>query len=623
MPQIIVILLSAIVFSALVISMGLKKRQAVRITGTLVAVVLILGAVIYGSCYGAIIEEKSVAVVKTVNAMIEMFLGKDSIGDIKDAPLMQNLWFKLATYAAHILAMYVTISSVLIAIAMRLLTRLGLFFVRRGDLILIFGVNEDTLGFAEKLHETRRCSVVFIGDNSSYSSESAILRMGAVLMAGDAASAPGIDLVKKTGMRPGSRKLEVYCLHEDTGANMRFAKALLAALEERGIEPSQTSVSAILRDEESGAELQAAEGRYGYGSVLAAGPMDLSAKLLINYAAPYTQMSFGKDGRAEKDFLALILGFGRTGKAVLRSVLINSQFEGSHPSYCLVSKEGDSTDGFFFARYPALRSMYDIDMLSCNARSAEFYDWLAAEAGRISYVAVCTGDKKENAEVADELETYFRGKGLEPAIIECHRSGSISRCGKGLSPAEKTIYDPAVLSARGQDAMAKVINHKYCKDENIEEAWKGCDYFSRMSCRGAADYADVYLAQAHTDRKTAAEQGFGKDEVLLENMSRTEHLRWMAFHAAMGYRPMPAEVYDAREQQFLKEKAEEGEGRIRVGKDTVNKLHACMIPWEELDELSARESKAAGTPKDYKQADRDIILALPEQLAELAKLEGA
>ena len=620
MPQVIVILASVLVFSFLVISMGLKKRRAVRITGTLVAVVLVLGAVIYGSCYGAICEEPAIAVVKTVNAIIEMFLGKDSIGDIKEAPLMQHLWFQLTVYAAHILAMYVTISSVLIAVAMRLLTRVRLFFVRKGDLAVIYGVSEDTLSFAEKLHEMGTNSVVFIGDNSSYGSESAILRMGGVLFAGENGLDPDEKFIKKIGIRPGKRKIAAYCLDADTGANLRFAKALMGALEKGGIDPSQTSVSAILRDEESGAELQAQEHRYGYGSVLAAGPMDISAKLLITYAAPYTQMSFDKFGIACGDFRALILGFGRTGKAVLRSVLMNSQFEGSSPSYWVVSKEGDSTAGNFFARYPGIRTMYDVNMLSCNARSAEFYAFLEENAAGIKYVAVCTGDKKENAEVADEVESYFRSRGLAPAIVECHKSGIIIRGGKGLKPGKKTIYDPAVLSAKDQDAMAKIINHRYCKDRDIEDAWIECDYFSRMSCRACADYADVFIRQAGLTRESAKDADFSKDPVLLENLARTEHLRWNAFHAVMGWQPMPQETYAEREAQYIREKEEEGRGRIRMAKDPEKRLHACIIPWEKLDDLSERESRVTGSPKDYKQADRDNILVLPEQLAELSKM---
>ena len=54
-------------------------------------------------------------------------------------------------------------------------------------------------------------------------------------------------------------------------------------------------------------------------------------------------------------------------------------------------------------------------------------------------------------------------------------------------------------------------------------------------------------------------------------------------------------------------------------KDTKAKLHACIIPWEDLDALSERESRAKGTPVDYKQMDRDNVLAIKDQLMEIEK----
>ena len=71
---------------------------------------------------------------------------------------------------------------------------------------------------------------------------------------------------------------------------------------------------------------------------------------------------------------------------------------------------------------------------------------------------------------------------------------------------------------------------------------------------------------------------------------------------------------------LLKEKAELGEGHVRVAKDTDGRLHACMIPWDELDALSERERLAGTNNREYKQADRDNVLAIPQQLKELKKL---
>ena len=40
------------------------------------------------------------------------------------------------------------------------------------------------------------------------------------------------------------------------------------------------------------------------------------------------------------------------------------------------------------------------------------------------------------------------------------------------------------------------------------------------------------------------------------------------------------------------------------------KLHACLVDWEELDALSARENGVTGGNVDYKQYDRDNVKVL-------------
>ena len=620
MLQLLTIILSILVFSILVISMGLKKKSAVKITGIMVAVVLLLGSVIYGSCYSATVKEPSIAVVKTVNAIIEMFLGKDSIGEIKDAPLMQHLWFQLCVYAAHILAMYVTISSVLIAVGMRMLTALRLMCSRHGNVVLIYGVNDETLSFSEKLPESEKKNLVFAdGSSSAYSREEAILKKGGVLISGDEGNAPTEHFVKKIGLRPGTRCLKIYAISEDTNANLRFSESLLTALEKSGIKPEQTSLCIVLKDEDRGESLLAGPGRYGYGSVFGMGPMDLCARLLVNCAPPYTQMEFTEDGAAAEDFAALIVGFGRTGQAVLRSLLMNGQFEGSRFKAYIVSRDGEDTTGSFITRYPAVDRFYDVKLLGCNAKSREFYGFLANHAKEIKYVVICTGNRRENSEITEELSMYFRDHGLDPVIADC-RTGSVAvLSGKGIKPCKKTIYEPSILCTDSLDSMAKVINQWYCKgsEKSAEENWKELDYFGRVSSRACADYVDAFLKAAGCSRESVINTGLSLPESTLENLARSEHLRWCGFHAAMGYMPMPADVYDAREAVYLQQKAAGEEKLIRVGKDTDARLHACMIPWDEIDALSKRESRVTGEKVDYKQIDRDNVLAIEDQLKEL------
>jgi hypothetical protein len=100
----------------------------------------------------------------------------------------------------------------------------------------------------------------------------------------------------------------------------------------------------------------------------------------------------------------------------------------------------------------------------------------------------------------------------------------------------------------------------------------------------------------------------------LDNMSKTEHSRWCAFHYCMGFSPMSPEEYDSREAQYLYQKAHQITPLVRVGKNMEKKTHACLITWDELDILSARESRVTGKSVDYKQYDTDNILTIPQLL---------
>ena len=73
-------------------------------------------------------------------------------------------------------------------------------------------------------------------------------------------------------------------------------------------------------------------------------------------------------------------------------------------------------------------------------------------------------------------------------------------------------------------------------------------------------------------------------------------------------------VRSARSRQREEEIRLTGSSQILLTKDGQAKLHACLIPWEELDELSARENELTGRNIDYKQMDVNNVLTLPKLL---------
>ena len=88
----------------------------------------------------------------------------------------------------------------------------------------------------------------------------------------------------------------------------------------------------------------------------------------------------------------------------------------------------------------------------------------------------------------------------------------------------------------------------------------------------------------------------------------------------MGFETMPADTYTHRENLYIQEKSATGHSSLRVGKDMALRQHACLIPWDDLDALSARENAVAGGNVNYKEADRKNVRAVPQLLKSLENI---
>ena len=75
---------------------------------------------------------------------------------------------------------------------------------------------------------------------------------------------------------------------------------------------------------------------------------------------------------------------------------------------------------------------------------------------------------------------------------------------------------------------------------------------------------------------------------------------------------MSREEYDENAAEFQKKTAAGQKYSGKIGKNPQARTHACLIPWEELDELSRRETAITGKSVDYKQMDINNVLALPK-----------
>lgn len=608
----LVFLLSALLFALVLVSLGFRPALLTRFTGLLLAVTACAGIVLYGYGFYSLSGNLPQAVIRTLFSVFCMFLGRNDLGAISKVAPLDSPWLQVLLYAVHLFALYCSASALISSLGAGLLRRLNLVFLRRGRVHLIYGISDENLDFAEALQRQRPGAVVFVGTPGPY--EGRILHMGALAFSDADAKCPTSAFLRRLGLSAGTRTLCVYCLGEDAGENERFASLLLEALHTLGVEPSRTSLT-LLSEEETGAALQARGEHYGYGSVFCAERYTFMARLMMRSWPPARFMRFDENGRAEEDFHALIVGFGRTGQAALRSLVMNAQFAGSRFHATVIDLDHTRDAGSFFERCAPLHEQYDIEYLDEDAHSVAAFRRLRELSRTLNYVVLASGSGVENDKLAEEYRSFLSHLGCRAPILLCTPDAVRT----SAEARKQVLCDPSLLSPTAMDAAAMVLNHQYHRFEggSAREHWARCDYFSRMSCRSSADFVESFLTCVHTTPERVLSQGLSLTPAQLETLSETEHLRWCAFHYAMGYRPMPREVFDARCEAYAR-----GELDGKPGKDSAGRMHACLTDWDSLSALSQRELEKAGRRVDYQELDRDNVRLLGELLRSAHEMEG-
>lgn len=613
---IFVIAATAIIFLAIIISLASKPRFFAQVTGSAVVLVALGGLVIYGWSFAEVCPNLPLAIIRATLAVIGMFVGRNDLSAISSASIMQSQWMRVLFWFLHLCSLYATASAAIVTIGASALRRLRLWMARRGNLALIYGVNRESVAFGCKLAAEKTGAVVFVDGHPDASGAAAISGAGLVLRTDSSAVNPDMRFLRSIGAKSGKRKISLYALDLDTTRDLGYAEALLSAMEQAGIDPRNTAVTIPGAEYSMGSSLQALGEKYGYGAVnIFNGPV-LAARTAMREFPPLKTITADENGRVNEDMHVLLVGFGRMGQALLRYIVMNGQACGSHFRADVFARDCKDVIGHYTQSYSGLLKNYDITFHPSDARSAEMYEFLRKNGKKLKYIMICAGSDNLNNEIAEEiLHTLTM---LHCAVpVHCCSYRSVSRISAADKPMEKReVYTPAVLCADRMDRMAMEVNQIYCREngKTAAENWTSCDYFSRMSCRAFADSIPILLYFAGKTAEEVKARGWVLSQEQANNFGRTEHERWCAFHYAMGYKTMPEEIYSAREAQYLREKEATGKGKIRVGKDTQDMLHACLIPWEELDALSARENSATGGCIDYKQIDIDNVLSVAELL---------
>ncbi len=597
MNSLSIILISAAVFLALIMWLTVDTDHMDRWTGLAFSIAIAGGLFIYGlinaASYGS---TPVIAVLRTVVNVGQMFGNAGDSGFEKFTGVVGAGTFASIVYwLIHFFAYYSVVSAVILLLGRGVLSDIRKWLLRIHDIELIFGVNEDTVKLGETLSKNKHVSVVFVGTGNV--SESVIHKMGALWFSDKDATTPTEKFLKTLSVKRRRGRIRLSALSPDEDANLTYSVNMLKLLMDAGVKPDRTELVMFGKEALSGGGMLANAERYGYGSVKVYDRDELSARLLLLKYPICDLITFDEEAKATKDVDILLVGFGNIGQEVLRRITALGQFEGSDFRVCVFDPTIGDRDGFFRSRYPSLIDNYDIRFEPYDGRSSKLVEYLRANAAHLTEVIVAVGSERTGREIAKGIKDTLSSCGCDAPICQCYQN-SVVRLNSDSSSTVTSVYDEEVLYGDLMDRLARKINHYYCGEGDEYEQWKSCDYFSRMSCRAGADYLSGIL------RRVGISDAAKLTGNIMENLARSEHLRWCAFHYSMGYSAMDDDALRQRAQ------LRKDDPSIRLTKDTKKRLHACLIPWDDLDKLADYENEVTGKRPDYKQMDRDNVSAV-------------
>jgi len=369
--------------------------------------------------------------------------------------------------------------------------------------------------------------------------------------------------------------------------------------------------------------------------------IELLTRQMINKHPPYEckRLNFS-GGTAECDFTVMIIGFGPVGQSALLRLVMNGQFMGSRMRAIIVDNDIENLQDCFIRRYPCLDLCCKMEFVNINVLRNKFINLLNNEKN-IDYIVTALHSDEMNKQIALDIKHHYETNDIKelPFIAVAEMNGSlreINQAEKDKKRQDKNkgenifvfgsreeIYKESVIIRQKADLRAQAVNKVY--DENTH--WHELNWFTQESNRAAADFIPAMLKLAKLSEEEAMNRKtLTNDDNFKKILAQTEHLRWNAFHAAMGYRPISVKEMIQRFDKYTGER-DTKDHLTFCRRDEKYRLHVCLVPWEELEKINEAYHKLACRTnvlkeqnRDFMENDLNIIVNIPKFL-EVAREE--
>jgi len=599
------------------------------------------------------------AVLRGIMSTARMFSLSDDYSVLaglgESAWLTDNIWPQVLFWTGHVSAL-ITIKATLFSIfGRKLIDSLKLKFGRHKEVYIIKGNDNYAAILSENIatHDAQlaqpdenRLIVLITSEEGSVKNKYEEIAHFAVVvnMANNKNSL--VNCLVKTGFGKWfyrKKKYNIILGKDETTSYEDVLRVLEYALSKK-VSPDNLNIFALISSEwnrEKVEELalvsEKTEKKYPY-TIHIIDEKELMIRQMIQAHPPYEchGLKINEKGIAAHNFTVIILGFDKVGQQALLRLIMNGQFVGSRMKAIVIDRDISHLKEHFIHCNPSLHLSCDIEFLDYDVRDKGFFKLLGSgfscssfDVDYVDYIVIALGEDSASKQTALDIKLHYERKNASalPLIAVYDKNGAFhdERYGGKIFTfgCLEEVYKDAIIIREESDKVAKAVNNTYAALYGGKQ-WHELDWFLQESNRASADFIPAMLKLSAYEKadmeKLLNSEVLTKDKELAEILAQTEHLRWVAFHAAMGYSPISIAEMRQRFNSF------EGEKNSRehldfCRRDTKSKLHLCLVHWDDLDEVSEayRDLAAlAGNHKeqtrDFKDNDRDVVKNIPKFL---------
>ena len=600
-----------------------KKRYLISVP------IAVVGLLIYSYAYYRLgdkdVGSLSISLIKSVSATFKMFAGYSllSDADLQKVYTQHSILITFIYYLIHILAFTITISTIILATCKRYVYKIyKIIKLLRpsGDIYIFYKYNETTKELLTQLSKKCNKNTIIILDNEKVEHIEDVFNDlvwdKSYLILSESIDS---DLCKiLTNGLYKNKHIKLFAINDDIYINYYFAKKVFETIYNK----THNSISlTIISDDQI--DLSKLQENNGFDYVRSFNKKDIIARSLVKEYSPCNYVEF-EDCKAKdnESFNCLIIGFGELGQKILKRLFAYGQFVNCKFNCDIIDENYDNVcaefesefdfvlDDSISKNYSFITDNVNIRHSSINARSKVFYEFITKIVKSIDYIVVSTSSNKTNNEIVKNL-LYLKNKfdNIDYDVFDC-LDDRIYVYQHGLERIELSIFNHILDDSI--DMSGKLINYAYTlsnsedisKIGNMDYAmpeiygkWNRCNSYNKNSSINAAEFYQTII------KVIGKEESCNYNEIIdyICNLSKKqkdylgqlEHNRWSAFMLLEGYR------YN------------------NFGhKNDKKKLHACLIPYEKLDDLDKIEEMATGKKPNYKENDiKNVIMAI--RIAEL------